>query len=214
MGKTLHPFREIDGLQKHPHGRGEDLAVGAARQTGPETPPRAWGRPRPCRCTSLRPRNTPTGVGKTQPIRDGAVFGQKHPHGRGEDFLKLTPDKRLLETPPRAWGRHDIAECRAGIGGNTPTGVGKTGLAAVLPPCRWKHPHGRGEDHRDRLRAGVHRETPPRAWGRRQDGAWHGGRSRNTPTGVGKTRSVCACRTRWQKHPHGRGEDRWRTRLM
>ena len=114
---------------------------------------------------------------------------------------------RKRETPPRAWGRrlnvtYVFAKTR-----NTPTGVGKT-LADTCTSCATKkHPHGRGEDlvgfdlNRSRL------ETPPRAWGRRRGLKSRVRKSRNTPTGVGKTLSrQTGCR--WcEKHPHGRGED-------
>ncbi|SMG63237.1 hypothetical protein BMETH_1544_0 [methanotrophic bacterial endosymbiont of Bathymodiolus sp.] len=51
-----------------------------------------------------------------------------------------------------------------------------------------KHPHGRGEDITQPIRVAIHPETPPRAWGRqvRTKGFWQV--SRNTPTGVGKTK--------------------------
>ncbi|SMG65557.1 hypothetical protein BMETH_356353222167, partial [methanotrophic bacterial endosymbiont of Bathymodiolus sp.] len=50
-----------------------------------------------------------------------------------------------------------------------------------------KHPHGRGEDDAQQNQTRSSSETPPRAWGRRNDLIkilyTHG----NTPTGVGKT---------------------------
>jgi len=49
--------------------------------------------------------NTPTGVGKTNPVLWTWQFVQKHPHGRGEDLFHGLSPFRLLETPPRAWGR-------------------------------------------------------------------------------------------------------------
>ncbi len=51
-------------------------------------------------------RNTPTCVGKTfdtNPNRSGL---EKHPHVRGEDLLSLCVKELGVETPPRAWGRH------------------------------------------------------------------------------------------------------------
>ena len=52
-------------FQKHPHGRGEDLACLTRRQALIETPPRAWGRPASEPENIQLWRNTPTGVGKT-----------------------------------------------------------------------------------------------------------------------------------------------------
>ena len=73
--------------------------------------------------------------------------------------------------------------------------------------CLRLHPHGRGEDDKRSARPQIGKETPPRAWGRRQaqrtPADWQG----NTPTGVGKTsrrRTDAEC---GRKHPHGRGED-------
>ena len=51
-------------------------------------------------------RNTPTGVGKTLRGRWGRRHPGKHPHGRGEDASAPSLQPLCLETPPRAWGRH------------------------------------------------------------------------------------------------------------
>ena len=70
------------------------------------------------------------------------------------------------ETPPRAWGRLGSTLTGSGLARNTPTGVGKTpdswGIADLLE----KHPHGRGEDFGKFSCSTLHKETPPRAWGR------------------------------------------------
>ena len=91
---------------------------------------------------------------------------EKHPHGRGEDTLRLKNPKPLLETPPRAWGRPIAKAFCAATARNTPTGVGKTMLASTTNVVDKKHPHGRGEDQTARQVLGVSKETPPRAWGR------------------------------------------------
>ena len=54
-----------------------------------ETPPRAWGRPAGLEPWAHAPRNTPTGVGKTDGAPVGATATQKHPHGRGEDHAVM-----------------------------------------------------------------------------------------------------------------------------
>ena len=51
-------------------------------------------------------------------------------------------------------------------------------------------------------------ETPPRAWGRRTVGTFWIASDRNTPTGVGKTNVRSTGSSAFQKHPHGRGEDK------
>ncbi len=51
-------------------------------------------------------------------------------------------------------------------------------------------------------------ETPPRAWGRRQNGDTARSQQGNTPTCVGKTYSGATETMRAWKHPHVRGEDK------
>ena len=55
------------------------------------------------------------------------------------------------------------------------------------------------------------KETPPRAWGRRQSVVPALQPQRNTPTGVGKTLVQGLGPGSTQKHPHGRGEDSFTT---
>src|SRR5690606_880992 len=107
-------------------GRGEDWRRPSCPPTGLETPPRAWGRRWRTRKRRTRARNTPTGVGKTVSEDDILDLLQKHPHGRGEDSNTRSSSTRTLETPPRAWGRHESAILCINREGNTPTGVGKT----------------------------------------------------------------------------------------
>ena len=70
---------------------------------------------------------------------------------------------------------------------NTPTGVGKTGIANLARLVTKKHPHGRGENRPQFSSVCRQRETPPRAWGR--------------PSNSPLTKHP------QKKHPHGRGED-------
>ncbi len=111
------------------------------------------------------------------------------------------------ETPPRAWGRLLPSPVEPTRTRNTPTGVGKTAVGTTVLCCRWKHPHGRGEDGRTILNWHWPVETPPRAWGRPRMVVKPSVFARNTPTGVGKTSSAALDRLARQKHPHGRGED-------
>ena len=92
---------------------------------------------------------------------------KKHPHGRGEDR-----------------GRMHAVQVH---GGNTPTGVGKTGEVSDQSADAQKHPHRRGEDGRIGGHHGTGSETPPQAWGRLRGIFTPGGIMGNTPTGVGKT---------------------------
>ncbi len=114
------------------------------------------------------------------------------------------------ETPPRAWGRPCWPVLVWLHRRNTPTGVGKTKPLLQTNGRVRKHPHGRGEDVGQQLKALIPVETPPRAWGRPTAGWAGSGSARNTPTGVGKTLSCALLRSCPQKHPHGRGEDNHR----
>ena len=207
VGKTGHDNGLRLPREKHPHGRGEDFRAWLLRRSGMETPPRAWGR----LATSIKQfakfRNTPTGVGKTDCMIVGSMCPWKHPHGRGEDCIRRKNRRLVVETPPRAWGRHRMTRFTAWPARNTPTGVGKTNAEEQKPPEVEKHPHGRGEDQVVPTCAAASPETPPRAWGRPGSSLTPLYVRGNTPTGVGKTgqREEIAS-TSW-KHPHGRGED-------
>ena len=126
VGKTYPPTIALSCIQKHPHGRGEDTAE--YRRTGEcvETPPRAWGRLNIHHPNEAYPGNTPTGVGKTKACPRKPEPNRKHPHGRGEDPVKVPPVLGMKETPPRAWGRLSPLILSGKPFRNTPTGVGKT----------------------------------------------------------------------------------------
>ncbi|SXG83872.1 Domain of uncharacterised function (DUF2825) [Klebsiella pneumoniae] len=136
------------GFQKHPHVRGEDCRISSPRLNGGETPPRAWGRPFITKPLLLDEGNTPTCVGKTRQDLHSLSPLRKHPHVRGEDPLTLSAPPCLVETPPRAWGRHRCPGRSHGGCRNTPTCVGKTGYINNGKPGAGKHPHVRGEDRR------------------------------------------------------------------
>ncbi len=106
VGKTISSSASWAVLGKHPHGRGEDLAAVGKIKEYMETPPRAWGRLFIRYRFSFSHGNTPTGVGKTQTWHGFLFVKRKHPHGRGEDYLPANYLTRHVETPPRAWGRH------------------------------------------------------------------------------------------------------------
>ena len=63
VGKTIGTPDVKKPPQKHPHGRGEDVAGLAALVLLGETPPRTWGRRQPSLWSGRRMRNTPTDVG-------------------------------------------------------------------------------------------------------------------------------------------------------
>ena len=70
-----------------------------------ETPPRVWGRSADHLHRREYARNTPTGVGKIICYFDRGDVGWKHPHGCGEDLLRIYDKWAEAETPPRVWGR-------------------------------------------------------------------------------------------------------------
>ena len=133
-----------------------------------ETPPRAWGRRATLNGKGGAHGNTPTGVGKTDTALALKHKMEKHPHGRGEDRRSAPVRERLLETPPRAWGRRGMNQKIKREKRNTPTGVGKTRRSRGRAGRREKHPHGRGEDRVMASLSCFAMETPPRAWGRQK----------------------------------------------
>ncbi len=167
VGKTQTFRPAAPSRQKHPHGRGEDPHGLPFCSLCLETPPRAWGRLSRRQRRRVFSGNTPTGVGKTQPVVEHVYMQQKHPHGRGEDDILDSNGLDDTETPPRAWGRLAANTITGAKIGNTPTGVGKTALVEDIAYLLW--------------------ETPPRAWGRRYQPTAKKFDVGNTPTGVGKT---------------------------
>ena len=135
------------------------------------------------------------------------VAAWKHPHRRGEDLSRPADDHPGRETPPQAWGRLLLPPAPPLPPGNTPTGVGKTEFNQVTQAAIQKHPHRRGEDCSLPRSPAPWSETPPQAWGRHYPNFNPLNRSRNTPTGVGKTVCVTTKNGPLQKHPHRRGED-------
>ena len=182
--------------EKHPHVRGEDTDSGQADTCKTETPPRAWGRHFCTEGQYCDIGNTPTCVGKTPPLDEPEREHQKHPHVRGEDEHMLTSSDSVMETPPRAWGRHHEKTPDRKNYRNTPTCVGKTEYEYPWLPQLWKHPHVRGEDPTNLYGTKIIVETPPRAWGRRNSALRQVQGGRNTPTCVGKT-----------THSHNEGQE-------
>ena len=91
--------------------------------------------------------------------------------------------------------------------GNTPTCVGKTDRVIPESVVTEKHPHVRGEDSNKNTFLMCSWETPPRAWGRRNEIKRSAPTGGNTPTCVGKTNYSDRNDNHLWKHPHVRGED-------
>ncbi len=126
VGKTITHFPASSLTGKHPHVRGEDRRARRYCHPPAETPPRAWGRLTTHSIRQQKPRNTPTCVGKTSKVGKWYIVAKKHPHVRGEDVLRLSCTVFGWETPPRAWGRHELSISLKQNDRNTPTCVGKT----------------------------------------------------------------------------------------
>ncbi len=167
--------------------RGEDGKQGNVNFTEVETPPHAWGRLLYPLKGLGRLRNTPTCVGKTPSVGVGRGPRGKHPHMRGEDNSRIGDSIGRQETPPHAWGRHDLNTIHQNLLRNTPTCVGKTVDEHYRSFPREKHPHMRGEDFLLSRKFRNYIETPPHAWGRQLHNLCDWITSRNTPTCVGKT---------------------------
>ena len=201
VGKTNASWRLAFSDEKHPHARGEDTHKDLMKAWKKETPPRTWGRPKLGAFFLVSKGNTPTHVGKTFRQIDLSLRLEKHPHARGEDFVRVPSRCFVTETPPRTWGRLKSAAYSAVKDGNTPTHVGKTFLPQGEVKVGKKHPHARGEDKTKISARGRRAETPPRTWGR--PAASHAlitGRG-NTPTHVGKTMCLNHTKLRTQETP-------------
>ena len=126
VGKTTMTADLTSFSAKHPHMRGEDWPGCAGPAIWWETPPHAWGRlPFPSSVFS-NIGNTPTCVGKTDPLGHLSGHSWKHPHMRGEDSLGQGCNYVEEETPPHAWGRPEVRSEDILSFRNTPTCVGKT----------------------------------------------------------------------------------------
>ena len=155
-------------------------------------------------------RFTPTCVGKTSHTRGRSAGAPVHPHVRGEDSNKRSGSLCFAGSPPRAWGRLELAVVPVNRTRFTPTCVGKTEEPADRETIVPVHPHVRGEDHNWRKRTKDSTGSPPRAWGRPTHGTSRARRTRFTPTCVGKTRRWELASARYSVHPHVRGEDGFR----
>ena len=153
-------------------------------------------------------RFTPTGVGTIFGIRFRRSSWAVHPHGRGDNRARQQNGDAHRGSPPRAWGqwyRTSFAHISVRF---TPTGVGTICWRRRGTRRRTVHPHGRGDNFRQRnvvLRPGG---SPPRAWGQYERAIVQLLTYRFTPTGVGTMTPCARCRWRNTVHPHGRGDNR------
>ena len=89
----------------HPHGRGDNLALGGRRWTFLGSPPRAWGQSVVQVPRQRRNRFTPTGVGTMRAMMLDGCNDSVHPHGRGDNSYSRSTSPSSCGSPPRAWGQ-------------------------------------------------------------------------------------------------------------
>ena len=104
VGRTTRSRRRPRAGRDHPHVRGEDGELGAARAGVRGSPPRAWGGPQRGRRPQPRQRITPTCVGRTRQRSYQGRRSLDHPHVRGEDGRSRVEIGAKAGSPPRAWG--------------------------------------------------------------------------------------------------------------
>ena len=110
-------------------------------------------------------RFTPTGVGTIMECIRRPRRPSVHPHGRGDNAVRLEHTYDRTGSPPRAWG-----QSRSGGAGPqcvrfTPTGVGTMCSSASIQPFQTVHPHGRGDNREPEPEQALKNGSPPRAWG-------------------------------------------------
>ena len=105
-------------------------------------------------------------MGKTIHDKIFCTHDQDHPHLRGENRLKQNVFAVRDGSSPLAWGklagRIPVIEEQRII----PTCVGKTiGILRDLP-CKWDHPHLRGENLHLLILSDLVQGSSPLAWGK------------------------------------------------
>ena len=131
-----------------------------------------------------------------------------HPHGRGDNHGDHAMHGVQTGSPPRAWGQFWNFARFSFIARFTPTGVGTMLQRASAPADATVHPHGRGDNRKDRLLLAAPRGSPPRAWGQWGLTFDPDPDDRFTPTGVGTIDLRCTTDHNASVHPHGRGDNR------
>jgi len=166
VGKIAYYRPALSGQSVHPHVRGEDLCERGRCSQSRGSPPRAWGRLNSCLFHSAIGRFTPTCVGKIKKSVLMFVVPSVHPHVRGEDDMAKHEINGIHGSPPRAWGRLNVAFIVFLLFRFTPTCVGKISRGFISHDLWSVHPHVRGEDTVQAAIGGDTIGSPPRAWGR------------------------------------------------
>ena len=176
------------------------------------SPPQVWGK----RWRAIHQahvwRFTPTGVGKTAAASAPVSSRQVHPHRCGENSVEERAGYTDIGSPPQVWGKRNLADQFDNLQGFTPTGVGKTVAAAASALAITVHPHRCGENVVPSSVYIAYPGSPPQVWGKLGRPGGERKRFRFTPTGVGKTMSICVTLQTVTVHPHRCGENHHRSR--
>ena len=154
-----------DDRTVHPHGRGDNAYRYDLVPTWRGSPPRAWGQCGGGDNAARIRRFTPTGVGTILRVVGRRLSPAVHPHGRGDNIPMKLPFASKNGSPPRAWGQSRRSRVKRGNRRFTPTGVGTISHLRAGERSVAVHPHGRGDNRDDDLRAAMRFGSPPRAWG-------------------------------------------------
>ena len=158
-------IRRAAGPPVHPHGRGDNASSRSTSTMALGSPPRAWGQYVMPVVVGRQIRFTPTGVGTIESSSNPPQSSAVHPHGRGDNDNNNNTERRIVGSPPRAWGQCCLASRTKRGARFTPTGVGTIARRPADTPSTSVHPHGRGDNVPQHMQRVGTRGSPPRAWG-------------------------------------------------
>ena len=90
-----------------------------------------------------------------------------HPHACGENGVDSSRVSDCRGSPPRLWGKPNVAIPARRTARFTPTPVGKTAAHSISPPRCSVHPHACGENSTPSPPPPGAYGSPPRLWGKR-----------------------------------------------
>ena len=125
VGKA--PWKRSRKLLKkdHPHMCGESLLHSTPILLLRGSPPHVWGKQLLAWGSKIRPRITPTCVGKAFGNNSFALSIRDHPHMCGESNPMTALPAIMLGSPPHVWGKRKAGEMYGLDKRITPTCVGK-----------------------------------------------------------------------------------------
>ena len=138
-GKTPTPERNLEFLEDHPRGCGENENADLSGLVGTGSPPRMRGKRLLCFIGIARRRITPADAGKTIWFRLRSACRWDHPRGCGENLRADAVRVARAGSPPRMRGKHTDAMALNIHDRITPADAGKT--------TRHRRSHRRSRDH-------------------------------------------------------------------